>query len=377
MECINKECSGKASEDTCYLCPKCYAEQKDQELNGTSAPATNKNISQAVVPKNPNLQLHLNQPYEKCRSNLAEAESTDSLDNDVDEGGESPPSTATGSKLPRQNTMIETGMSKFYTLEHEDHCLNMVGDNARLVPLAPPPPSMLNNEPHYTVGAPATTCLNNARTTIQREHNETRGSSAPSAAVELARSSFYDQPLSFEARAHPVAAATRRQDRHFVVNNLRNEWQEKENVNQREKHYSKHAPLAKEYTNEVTHAVTGASPPTRKQAATSLTPPTGATAAVYHDESHDALRHNDVDQSSADQGKAGYQQALEQVKPKTITIKQENLATHAMPAKAGVLQRACKQGGCPYFGTIATDFYCSACFKRLQKELATKASQRH
>ena len=131
----------------------------------------------------------------------------------------------------------------------------------------------------------------------------------------------------------------------------------------------------------MTHAVTGASP-THKQAPAQHGSSASGTATGGNDQSRPSVRHGDdvdlsnhvvTDQDRIDQ----YQAALQQIQPKTMAIRHENLEAHVMPAKAVDLQKPCKESGCPYFGTIATDFYCTACFKRLQKELATKtASQR-
>ena len=286
-----------------------------------------------VAPKNPNL--------EKCRSNLAEPESS-SLDDSPEEAS----TIAERARLPRQNTLIETGKSKFYTYDDEVHSLPTVITKTIVIPVTTSVTSsvttssaLLNN----TAGS-NTQALNNAKL-IRREHNPTRGASGTGTAVELSRSSFYDEALSFDASSKAHALKT---DHHFV-NNLHNEWRgEKDNSLRHEKHYSKPPPLVKEYTNEITQVAAGGSP-TRKQ-------------AFKIKESQVQKTYNE------------YETAMQNVKPKNIGVKSENL-TNIAPAKAATLQRPCKESGCPYFGTIATDFYCSSCFKRVQKTLAYKASQ--
>lgn len=329
-------CSKKASADTSYLCNTCYQHAQ------TSPPAGDGNRNTNNVNMSPNTVFQrkdANAVSVGCKrmSNLAEPEATDSLDGSSDDQFESPaPEAAT--RMTRQNTLIDAGRSKFYTLSDEvhqtvdespksSHRVRSISDGAAQLTISTGLSEFLNNE--------ATVAHMNNADCIQRQRNATRASAPPSETevngvqLQLANSQFYVDSGHLSLRGTRASRTLR------TVNNLHNEWQEKDNVNQAQKNYAKLAPLGKEYTNEMSSVVRRSS-----QVANGVTEP--CSTANDYAKSHDSTQ-------------------------------QENL-NNLVPAKGSLLKQPCKEAGCPYFGSIATDFYCSACFKALNKKLALHAT---
>ena len=339
-ECITKMCSQKASADTSYLCNSCY-----QQTNHTSAATPNSttdvNMSPSAGLKTKN--ANASSVERKRFSNLAEPEATDSLDGSSDEQFESPPRTKAAaaahvtSGMTRQNTLIDAGRSKFYTLTNEVHQVAETSPllNRRVRSISDGA-AQLSSSSGALNNQSGVSHMNNAEC-IQHERNPTRLSAPPTTSSEsngvhlqLANSQFY---VDSSGRASSMRCM--RSSRVLrTVNNLHNEWQEKVNVNQAQKNYVKHAPLGKEYTNEMSSAVRRSN----------------------HNVNGVAVATNGVDECSS------------YAKPQDTT-RHDNL-TDRVPAKGSSLKRPCQQSGCPYFGSIATDFYCSACFKTLNKKLA-------
>ena len=339
-ECITKLCSGKASADTSYLCSTCYQHTHAPSLAGDGNRNTNNvNMSPTTVFKRKDANAV--SVGRKRFSNLAEPEATDSLDGSSDDQFESSaPDTGSvqaAARMSRQNTLIDAGRSKFYTLTNEGHQLPGASPqtNRRMR-------SISDGSAHLTACSGSSDALNNEASVahmnnadcIQRQRNATRLSAPPTADVgdvqlQLANSQFYVESGHLSLRGIRPSRMLR------TVNNLHNEWQEKENVNQIQKNYAKLAPLGKEYTNEMSSVVRRSS-----QQANGVTESIGA--ASDYSKSHDITHH-------------------------------ENL-NDLVPAKVSLLKQPCKEAGCPYLGSIATDFYCSACFKALNKKLALHAT---
>ena len=309
MECINKECHGKGTARTSYLCEECFKQQRQEEEVG-------RNVAGQVAPM---------------------AKQEDLAESKVD---------ITSIGIPRQNTLIDVGKSKFYTYYDESQCLpkeNNLCDKDEVDQLIKQATNPINN----TTSASAEP--NNLRSLMRHPKGKGQGTSQghSGAAVELARSSFYDESLSNAhvsmTYARPVPEGT------AFVNNLHNEYKENGSYSKQDQ-YNKPVPLAKQYTNEMFVQSQNLSPTRRKAF---------------------KLRESDGEMAGSGDYQAQLNEVIGDMKTETKQVNSKNEFTSTNTAQNN-LQKQCREPGCRYFGTIATDFFCSACFKQKQKATVYK-----
>lgn len=269
--------------------------------------------------------------------------------------------------ISRQNTLIDVGKSKFYTYYDEEQSLVLTKKNTDLSSsninksTNTNHPSLINNmsSSSTTSSVSNSSELNNLKL-IKRDNKGRNG-----AAVELCNSSFYDESLSnpnqqqeYQNQQQNVNVRLSNPNLRGgpgFVNNLHNEWQENGSYSKQDK-YIKAVPLAKEYTNQ--NAVTVQQQmnisPTRRKAF--------KISSDYEKQWSDVLE--DVDRNMGLNATGGMKN----------NIDDRNISSAAKQDNKGKnnLQHPCKVEGCKYYGTIATDFYCSSCFKQKQKTIAYK-----
>ena len=141
--CISPECQGTGTAATSYLCPKCYDEQKSEAMQ---------RASQMMQP--PLGELTVKQAQERY-------------------------SKLSPTDFQRQDTLVASGKSRFYTYANEEHNIEAMQPDVDQ--------QALNN-----VLRVQSKSLNNSSATSAL----TKAPGTKSASVALARSSFYDEPLS-------------------------------------------------------------------------------------------------------------------------------------------------------------------------------------
>lgn len=255
------------------------------------------------------------------------------------------------SGMPRQNTLIDVGQSKFYTFFDEEQCLEP--ENAH----DERDGTMSNTNQSNSLGithSSSSSELNNVRRLNKGRKD---------VAVELCNSSFYDESLSrseycnVRSSGVPVSVTRSVPEGTSFVNNLHNEYVENGSYTKQDK-YHKPAPLAKEYTNRMAVEAQNISPTRRKAFKIRDSANGGGGNSEYSDKLNLNVFLGDLDLAGSSSGGTKYS---------TVNEKNE------LSSQRNNLQKPCREDGCKYYGTIATDFYCSACFKLKQKSLSYAA----
>ena len=283
VQCVNPECFGRGTASTSYLCQACYNRQKEQELSQKSS----------------------------------------------SHGAQSVNAQAPLVNFRRQDTLINEGKSKFYTLKEEQH-------NSDVDVIDGCEPVMVPRQSHPQPSSPEH--LNNAR--LNRTDKKP--------ALELARSTFYEESVSNvhsgDKSSNPPATSGP-----CMVNNLRN-------VNENS---------GRDY--KIVHKEMMNLPP--------------AIRANYIDDFEEPPLRPEF---SNMQSRNAFRIKNENIQRAQVNTQQDMdkrpLVDPSFVAKVSPqtdprnhYQQQCRTEGCTFYGTEVTHFFCSGCYKRLERTAEFRA----
>ena len=290
MACINSNCEQRGTASTSWLCPACYEKEKAQAINFVGNGRQNQG---AIVTSKP-------PPYQR------------------------PPSIG---EVERQNTLMSSGKSKFYTYANEDYS-SLGKENS----LAMHSSDLNNMKMHGSAGAKgsrSTFYVDNAHLNMNATSSQQRPVSQPTSAKP---------PVNMQ-RTHGAAHGQLPPGTAYIVNDLHDD------VKLSNKEKSATLPGRFKEPMELAEIDYISEPPLRPEFGG---PPLNMSRPS-------AFR----------------------IKGSADNVHQLSTAVSSSNGSAGLgMQMKCRTSSCDFYGSEATHFLCSSCWKTKQRTLAYMAHKK-